>query len=140
MTSFFECTLDWLHLKLPHLTAMWAALLLGSFGLGSLSLMVWVLAPASLVTWMPLILLFCSANSGYKLTQRRNRDAEARLAPYLAGAAGWLFALAAAVQAYVDIQLFHTSPSGLTLAILAGSAGAGPWIGLRLRKAYENLA
>ena len=77
MTSYFECTLDWLHLKAPHLTALWAALLLGSFGLGSLSLMVWVLAPASLVTWMSLILLFCSANGGYKLVQRRDQDSEA---------------------------------------------------------------
>ncbi len=139
MTSTFEGTLDWLHLKLPQLTALWAGVLLGSFGLLSLSLMVWVLAPASLVTWMPLILLFCSANGGYKLMEKRDRETEARSAPYLVVLAGWLFVLAAAVQVAVDTQLFNASPSGLTIAILAGCTLAGTWTGHRLRLAFERL-
>jgi hypothetical protein len=139
MTSTFECTLEWLQLKLPHLGALVSGVLLTTFGLGSLGLMVGVLAPASLVTWLPLIVLFCSANGGYKLGQKRAPGSEARLAPYLVALAGWAFVLAAAFQAAVDNQLFHTSPSGLTLAILAGCALAGTWMGHRLRRAFERL-
>lgn len=139
MISQFECAFDWLLLKFPHLMALWAGILLGSFGLGSLSLMVWVLAPASLVTWMPFILLFCAANTGYKITQNRHQDVHARLAPYIIGLAGWIFLLATAIQSYVDAHLFHTIPSGLTVAVLAACAGAGTWTGQRLRVAYENL-
>ena len=139
MTSTFECTLDWLQLKLPHIGALVSGVLLATFGLGSLGLMVGVLAPASLVTWLPLIVLFCSANGGYKLSQKRAPGPETRLAPYLVVLAGWAFVLAAAVQVAVDNHLFHTSPSGLVLGILAGCSLMGTWLGSRLRQAFESL-
>lgn len=139
MNSYFECTFDWLQVKCPHLLALWSAILLGTFGLGSLSLLLWVLAPGSLVTWMPVILFFCAANAGYNLAHKRNQDVPAQLTIYAITLAGWFFILASAVQYFVDTQLFNTSPSAGTILIFAACAGIGVWAGQRLRVAYENL-
>lgn len=139
MTSYFECTFDWLQVRCPHLLALWSAILLGTFGLGSLTLLLWVLAPGSLVTWMPLILFFCAANAGYNLVQKRNQDFPSQLTFYIIALSGWFFILASAVQYFIDTHLFNTSPSALIIIIFATCAGIGVWAGQRLRMAYENL-
>jgi hypothetical protein len=139
MNLSLECTFDWLLIRFPHLPALCSGVLLGSFGLGSLSLMIWVLAPASLCTWMPMILFFCAANAGYKLMQKRNQDVHIRGTVSIIGLAGWFFLLATAILSSVHGSLFQTGPSGLTIVILAACAGAGTWTGQRLRLAYEKI-
>ncbi len=139
MSSYLECTFEWLHLRLPHLSALVSGLLLGIFGLASLGLIIWIFAPASLMSWMPLILIFCSANGGYRLMQKREKDSGRPVWFYLVLLAVLLMSLTAAGQIYVDTHLFHAGIRWLPLTILAGCSSLGIWLGFRLRLAYEGL-
>lgn len=139
MNSHIDVTLEWLTLKLPHLPALGSGAAAGTLGVASFGLLVGGVAPASLVTWMPAILLVSAVAAGYKTVEKRSRRTAARIMPYLALTAVWVFAVGAAAQTYVDAALFETRTSGAAIAIFAGSATLGTALGGRLRQAFETL-
>lgn len=139
MTALWDDALEWLTLKLPHLPALGAAAFLGTLGVASFSLLIGVAFPATLATWMPLILLVAALSAGYKAMERRDNDARASVIPYLAALGGWLWIVAAGVQRYVNATLLEARLSGVTLALFTGAAVAGIWLGWRLRLAYERI-
>ena len=139
MSPYVQFAVDWLQMKLPHSSALISGMLVGIFGLASLSFLAWGLAPASMVTWLPVILFFCAANAGYRLAQKRVAESGSSLRPYLALLAILTFCAAAAAQTGIDTQIFHSAPSSMSLMILGLCAVIGTWAGSRLRFSYEQL-
>jgi intracellular septation protein A len=139
MSPYVQFAFDWLQMKLPHSSALISGMLVGIFGLVSLSFLAWALAPAAMVTWLPVILFFCAANAGYRLTQKRIAESDSNVRPYLGLLATITFCVAATTQIGIDTQIFHSSPSSMSLMILVLCAVIGTWAGSRLRFSYEQL-
>jgi len=140
MTSSLECTLDWLQLKLPNLPALASGFSLGTLGVASLGLIIGALAPASLVLWLPLVLLLCGASAGYKFWEKRQAGSQRPFVIALCLGAGLLTGASASVlQLIVDAQLFQatTSLTIVGLFLVCGLIGAG--LGGLLRDRYEKI-
>ncbi|MFO7717525.1 MAG: hypothetical protein ACQESV_02910 [Thermodesulfobacteriota bacterium] len=139
MLSLIEQLSDWTEARWPELTPFIAGLATAVLGLGALVLLTVGLAPAKLVTLMPLWLCLCAASGGYTLWHKRRRTVSKSL-PVLTAALAVLLALGGvAVQYGVESIFFQATLKPTVVGICIAAAVFGAALGGWLRVRYETV-
>lgn len=138
MQSLIEQISDWTEARWPETIPFLAGLGTGLLGLGALAILTVGLAPAKLVTLMPLWLCICGASGGYSLWQKRRRGASKTLPLLTTLLAIVLAGVGGGVQYMVEQSFFEPQIRPTVLVVFVAAAIFGTALGGWLRIRYEN--
>ncbi len=138
MLSLIEQVSDWIEARWPELLPWIAGLATSLLGLGALVILTVGLAPAKLVSLMPLWLCLVAASGGYSLWQKRRQGSSRSLPILTAGLALVLAATGVGVQYGVERVFFQAQLRPTLMIVFAAAAIFGAALGGWLRVRYEN--